>query len=165
MIGFVKAIIPNSSSFQLFNADERFQVFASGPSELVLISSVDLDSRQIIQSVTSAWSIQPSQIKTHILPPLQGNHKRSKTKTQSFLSSNIRIDIPNPKFDHIWGVHESLGMRVVTLRSQYIVLKGGSDLCISFRIVKMYQAFVLQNIYKFSASCMRYLPISLYLDT
>ena len=44
-----------------------------------IISSKRLDDRKDMQSVKSAWTVLHSELKAHILTPLDRNNNRSKT--------------------------------------------------------------------------------------
>ena len=59
-------------------------VFVLRASEFENISSTRLDDRKDIKSVKSAWTVLHSELKAHILIPLDRNNNVSKTNTHKF---------------------------------------------------------------------------------
>ena len=60
--------------------NQGFRYLCQGASGLGLISSVSLDVRKEIQSVKLAFSKLYLELKSHLLPPFNGNNKEVKLK-------------------------------------------------------------------------------------
>ena len=91
----------NFLSFQLFHADSRLQVFVLRTSGSGLISSMRLDGWNDIHSVKSTCSMLYLELKTSILPPLEGNDKMHKMNSNNY---RIKRPIYQLHFQNVWAV-------------------------------------------------------------
>ena len=80
--------VNRSCLFQIFHANEKFEEYALGMSGLGLVILMRLHGKKDTQFAKSLGSILHSELKAHILPPLEGNNKGRNTHTRACAHAN-----------------------------------------------------------------------------